>query len=75
MANKNKILEFEENIEKSAENLSGAFDLFGLAMDEMKRSFSSIFWVKAKQNEYFITPEMEKFEKTWLKNYEDETVS
>jgi hypothetical protein len=48
--------------------------LFSLAMDEMKRSFSSIFWVKAKQNEYFITPEMEKFEKTWLKNYEDETV-
>jgi len=69
MTNKNKVLEFEESIEKSAKNLSWTFDLFSLALEEMKKSFSNVFWITSKQNEYFISSDVEKFEKNWLKNY------
>jgi len=72
MENKNKILELEENIEQSAQSLSGVFNLFELALSEMKRSFSSLFWVAGKQNEYFINLEMEKFERSWVRDYEED---
>lgn len=68
MAKKNKISEFEESIEKSSKKLTWVFDILSLAIDDMKSSISKIFmWGKKK--DFFITLEMEKFEKEVLKDY------
>jgi len=68
MKKNNKIYEFEESIEKSSEKLTWVFDILSLAMDEMKNSISKIF-VWDNKKEFFITLEIEKFEKEFLKNY------
>ncbi len=64
----NKIRELEESVEKSAKKLSWVFDIFNLAVEEMQKSFSWIFWVESKKKDNFITLELEQFEKEWMKN-------
>jgi hypothetical protein len=75
MPNTNKIRELEENIEQSSQKLSGVFDLFSSAIDEMKTSFSGIFGTSSSLSNYFISPELEKFEKSWNKNFEPEDLN
>ena len=75
MPNKNKIRELEENIEQSSKKLSGVFDLFSMAIDEMKESFSGILASSNSSSNYFIGPEIEKFEKKWHKNFESEDLN
>ena len=75
MWNKNKIRELEENIEHSSKKLSSVFDLFSVAIDEMKASFSDILGSSNSSSSYFIGPELEKFEKNWHKNFESEDLN
>ena len=67
MVDKIKQIE-QEVLEQPQENLVKAMDPLKLGIEEMKRTFSSIFTSNQNKNKYLITPEMEKFEKDWLKH-------
>ncbi len=74
MENKNKIAELEKKIETSSE-LSSIMDVFSLALNEMKQSFWKILSTRNDKNSYFITPDLEKFEKKWLEYLNSDNIA
>jgi len=65
MENKNKIKELEKKVlESNKWNLVEIMDPLMAGLEEMRRSFSSIFWDNWWENK--INLFMEKFEKKWI---------
>jgi len=66
MVDKIKNIE-EEILKKPQKDLVNTMDPLKMGLEEMKKAFWDIFSSQNK-NKYLITPDMENFEKNWLKN-------